>query len=101
MTAPFFGREIELERLNRLLNKKASSLVVIRGRRRIGKSRLAQEFGKNIRSYTFMGLPPEEGKVITAQMQRDEFLRQMSLQLGVRGLNADDWGDLFFHVFQK
>ena len=35
---PFYGREEELERLT--LAEKTSSLAVIKGRRRIGKSRL-------------------------------------------------------------
>lgn len=46
-TAPFIGRKNELNDLKLLLKKKTSSLVVIQGRRRIGKSRLIQEFGKN------------------------------------------------------
>lgn len=40
----FIGREKELESLKGLILKKSASLVVIRGRRRIGKSRLAEEF---------------------------------------------------------
>jgi hypothetical protein len=39
-TTPFFGRERELARLKELTAKKSASLVVIKGRRRIGKSRL-------------------------------------------------------------
>ena len=45
----FIGRKKELEDLNLLLRKKSASLVVIRGRRRIGKSRLIQEFVKFFR----------------------------------------------------
>jgi hypothetical protein len=44
--------------LEDLFKKKSASLVVIRGRRRIGKSRLAQEFAKNILHYIFSGIPP-------------------------------------------
>ena len=42
----FVGREKELEKLNVFLKKKSASLIVIRGRRRIGKSRLIEEFAK-------------------------------------------------------
>ena len=45
---PFIGRETEMERLKGLLNKKSASLIVARGRRRIGKSRLLAEFGKGL-----------------------------------------------------
>ena len=40
----FIGRKKELESLNLLLKKKSASIVVIRGRRRVGKSRLIKEF---------------------------------------------------------
>ncbi len=65
--------------LQELFKKKSSSLVVIRGRRRIGKSRLAQEFANKIPHYVFSGLPPTGP--ISAADQREEFARQ--LQRGV------------------
>lgn len=99
MPTPFYGREDELDRLQRLRKKKTSSLVVIRGRRRIGKSRLILEFSKGIKSLIFTGLPPEPQT--TAQMQRDDFLQQMKNVLGLRGLKADDWGDLFWQLAQQ
>ena len=51
---PFFGREHELQILNNLLSKRTASLVVIKGRRRVGKSRLAEEFSKRLTSYVFV-----------------------------------------------
>lgn len=98
MKEKFFGRERELGILKRLLTKRVASLVVIKGRRRIGKSRLAEEFGKSLKTHTFVGLPPEPG--VTDQHQREEFARQMEEQLGVRGLAAADWGDLFWNLAQ-
>jgi AAA+ ATPase superfamily predicted ATPase len=44
----FIGREAELARLKGLLDNRSASLIVVRGRRRIGKSRLLSEFGKEI-----------------------------------------------------
>ncbi len=78
-TAPFVGRNEELQELALLFKKKTSSLVVIQGRRRIGKSRLVREFGKNKRLYSFSGIPltPQT----SAQSQRDEFARQLERQL--------------------
>lgn len=43
----FIDREKELEYLNSEYKKKESSLVVLYGRRRIGKTSLIKEFGKN------------------------------------------------------
>ena len=40
----FFGREDLLEQLSSLWNKRVSSLVTCRGRRRIGKSTLIEQF---------------------------------------------------------
>jgi hypothetical protein len=38
--------------------------------------------------------------MLPAQDQREEFSRQLQQQLGVRGLKADDWGDLFWQLSQ-
>ena len=43
----FIGRKQELKQLESLKSHKGADLVVLKGRRRIGKSRLIQEFGKN------------------------------------------------------
>lgn len=91
--APFVGREYELEQLNDLLQKKTASLVVMNGRRRIGKSRLIEEFAEGKRFYHFSGLAPGEG--VTAQKQRDEFLIQLSKQTDLPQVQLDDWSKLF------
>lgn len=95
----FVGRKEELMQLEGLLAKETASLVVVRGRRRIGKSTLVQEFGKKFSSYfEFSGLPPE--KMATAQDQREEFSRQLRRQAGIPAVKGDDWGDLFWHLGQ-
>lgn len=91
--SPFVGREHELERLRGLLNKRSASLVVVRGRRRIGKSRLLAEFGKEMKSFFFSGMPPTSQ--IDAQLQREEFASQME-RIGLSGSKSDDWGNLFW-----
>ena len=45
-TTPFYGREHELQSLQELAGKKTASLIIIKGRRRIGKSRLATELAR-------------------------------------------------------
>lgn len=93
MTTPFYGRQAEIRELKALQEKEAASLVVIQGRRRIGKSRLVEEFAKNQKFYRFSGLAPAEG--ITASKQREEFARQFSKQFNMPKFTMDDWGDLF------
>lgn len=63
MLHSFVGRKRELQMLRELFKKKSASLVVIRGRRRIGKSRLAQEFAQKTAHIFFQVFP-----------QRKEFL---------------------------
>jgi AAA+ ATPase superfamily predicted ATPase len=91
--ANFFGREIELRTLNQFLKKKTASLIVVRGRRRIGKSRLIEEFVRPCKHYFFSGVAPT--KKTTAQMQRDEFAFQLGQFLNIPGIKADDWNVLF------
>lgn len=89
----FIGRLTELARLESLLAKKSASLVVMTGRRRVGKSRLIEHFAADIPFYSFSALAPEEG--VTAQTQRDEFAKELSKQFDLPPLRADDWSDLF------
>jgi uncharacterized protein len=84
----FIGREAEMTRLEGLLDKKSASLIVVRGRRRIGKSGLLAEFGKEMKSYFFSGNPPV--RKTTAQTQRNDFARRLE-RAGVRGVKPDDW----------
>src|SRR5689334_12736066 len=91
--APFVGRKKELNELSLLLSKKSASLVVVRGRRRIGKSRLIEEFSKDKKFIRFSGIPPTED--VTSQSQRDVFAKQLGQQFGIPGLTAIDWADLF------
>ena len=92
-TSTFIGRQEELCRLENLTRKQSASLVVIHGRRRIGKSRLAQEFGIKHRFFSFSGLPPH--KKTTAQEQKEAFAKSLSKQTNLPFLQLSDWGDLF------
>ncbi len=99
MLYPFIGRKRELQLLNELFKKKSSSLVVLRGRRRIGKSRLAQEFAKNTTHFVFSGLPPTND--VSAKDQKEEFARQLQRELKIPLPQADDWGDLFWLLAEQ
>lgn len=92
----FIGRKQELQELNLLLKKNTASLVVVRGRRRIGKSRLIQEFGKNSAFYSFSGVPPTEKTSHMDQLR--EFGWQLGKALGQPAFKDDDWNDLFLRL---
>jgi len=49
----FIGREKEFKQLLTLLDKSSASMGVVKGRRRIGKSRLVEEFGKEASLFFF------------------------------------------------
>lgn len=98
---PFIGRKPELERLHALHRKAVPSLVVIKGRRRIGKSRLITEFASQVpqhKLWSFAGLAPQEG--ITSQTQLDHFARQLASLLGVPPFTFQDWSDALDHLSQ-
>ena len=89
----FVGRENELGILKKFLSKNTASLIVVRGRRRIGKSRLVEEFARGHTFYSFSGMPPTSET--TASAQRDEFANQLGERIGIPGIKADDWSVLF------
>lgn len=96
----FIGRDIMLDKLSGMLPLGSAKLMVLKGRRRIGKSRLLAEFGKKFKKVViFSGLPPAPG--ITAATQRQEFAEQLLREFGIRGIKTDDWGDLFWHLSQQ
>src|SRR5579872_4023888 len=96
MIANFVGRKQELQQLNLLLNKKSASLVVVKGRRRIGKSRLIEEFGKSQKMYTFSGVLPNEKTTLQSQLR--EFGWQLGKALKQPAFKDDDWNDLFLRL---
>lgn len=100
MASPvFIGRKNELARLEALYKKKTPNLVVVKGRRRIGKSRLinffASSYTKN-KLWDFAGLAPHEG--MNAQNQRDHFARQLATHLKLPSFTFQDWADAFEHL---
>ena len=88
----FIGRSEELSQLQQLTRRKNAALVVMRGRRRIGKSTLIQHFGSKLpRFLQFQGLAPREG--ITEADQLANFSRQMSDQLDLPAFRLNSWQD--------
>jgi len=92
----FIGRELEIIDLRRYLKKNTASLIVVRGRRRIGKSRLVEEFAKDIKFLSFTGLPPT--KETSLQSQLNEFSRQFSEETKMPFARFEDWGAAFTYL---
>ncbi len=96
----FIGREAELKKLLTYTEKKTASFIVVRGRRRIGKSRLIKEFSKSFdKFYVFSGLPPEKG--VTAQHQLDAFSEQMAIQFKSAPARYDNWTNALSAVGER
>lgn len=96
--AEFVGRALELEKLKSFLKKSSASFLVVRGRRRIGKSRLIEEFAKSYDFFSFSGIAPTVQT--TAQDQRDEFAMQLVKQ-GFPKIKMEDWNELFWLLADK
>jgi AAA+ ATPase superfamily predicted ATPase len=96
-----WGREQELSDLKSLLNKKVSSLAVITGRRRIGKSTLVQFFAKKNydRYYEFSGLAPHLKQ--SNQDQLNHFASQLSEQAKFPSLYFTDWNEAFAALYAQ
>lgn len=99
MNSLFVGRQEELQTLTKMWKKRAASLVTVQGRRRIGKSRLIQEFAKGHVFYQFSGILPQANT--SEQGQRDQFAIQLQQQTGVSAVRTDDWSHLFLSLAQK
>ena len=98
--ARFIGRQQELARLLETTRKSSASFVVVRGRRRVGKSRLIEEFSHHFDHYhIFTGLAPD--KDTTAEHQLKEFSRQMARQFNTARAVYEDWSDAFWAMAER
>ncbi len=95
----FLGREYELGLLNNLLSKKTASLVVIKGRRRIGKSRLIEEFAHAHQFYSFAGVPPHQKT--TAHTEKEAFFKQLQKYFKQVNIENHDWWDMLWFLAEK
>lgn len=97
---PFVGRIEELQALKALRSKGGASLVVITGRRRIGKSALATEFSKDFKDYyEFQGMAPRPG--LTNDGQLKNFAEQCKDVLGGAEPVLDNWTEAFSYLAQN
>ena len=91
----FLGREKELESLRLLLRKPTASLVACRGRRRIGKSTLFQEFARRNRAELIVieGLGPRKGQTDADQLR--SFGERLCAQTRGARVVPDSWPEAF------
>ena len=91
----FVGREYYLERLEALWRKSAASLVVISGRRRIGKSTLVEVFAESSKCsfIEIEGLAPD--KYMTNEKQIENFCASLARVTGSPEVKADSWPKAF------
>ena len=87
----FIGRDDDLALLAGLWDKRVASLVSCRGRRRVGKSTLIEEFAKRTAEHfiAIEGLAPRKGMSDAKQRRnfRDRLAEQMDAPIG----SADSW----------
>jgi hypothetical protein len=99
---PFFGRAQELSELDATARLPGAKFIVIKGRRRVGKSRLAQEFGKrhpDMALYYLTGLPPSDPPA--AQRERENFASQLSRVFKIPKPTSDNWDELLWHLADR
>ncbi|MBT4791400.1 MAG: ATP-binding protein [Halobacteriovoraceae bacterium] len=75
----FIGRDDELKDLRSLYQAKKSKLIVIYGRRRIGKSTLVEKFCESFESLRFEGLEAEHTPGQIDQFVSGKFLDSWNL----------------------
>jgi len=91
----FIGRKEQLDALSLLWGKRTSSLVTCRGRRRIGKSTLIEEFARRTADHfiNIVGLSPRKG--MTDRRQRVNFCEELADQTGGSIGHARNWTAAF------
>ena len=91
----FVGRDYQLELLSSVWAKESPSLVVVSGRRRIGKSTLVERFAERSRCrfIEIEGLPPDE--TMTNERQLANFCERLAKASGLDVPVAKNWAQAF------
>jgi AAA+ ATPase superfamily predicted ATPase len=90
----FMNRFSEIKSLKSLFDLNKASIAVCKGRRRIGKSRLIEEFGGHVDTFiNIQGLAPRKG--ITKKNQLAAFGEQLSKNTPLPTLTPVSWSQAF------
>lgn len=96
----FSGRDSELKILEKEFRSSNNSLVVMYGRRRIGKSSLIEEFSKNKKNcYLFEGI--EQGNTLEQIQHFTESLKKQIQDPILESVNFKSWREVFNYLDQK
>ena len=91
-SSEIIGREYEIEKINNCLESNHSQLIVIYGRRRIGKTFLVNRIFDGRFAFKVTGAY-NKSKDFQIQTFKDEFYRK-----GVKNENIKNWHDVFFQL---
>lgn len=98
----FINRERELETLRKVHALKEASIVVVSGRRRVGKTELIEQFFKDEALLKFEGIQPDVSKKRTFQEELDFQISQCCKRLAkytnqpaFAKLSLNSWSDFF------
>jgi AAA+ ATPase superfamily predicted ATPase len=91
----FVGRDYQLKLLSSVWDKESSSLVVVSGRRRIGKSTLIERFAEKSRCrfIEIEGLPPDA--TMTNERQLANFCERIGKSAQIEAPQAKNWAEAF------
>ena len=96
----FIGRKEELAILKQLQDKHSASLVILKGRRRIGKSKLAKKFGESFKYFhKFEGIAPHPNSTNDDQLKA--FSKQFSKNFKLPKVIFIDWRDALSSLAQQ
>jgi len=97
----FFGRDDTLSEMQALWGKRVGSLVTCRGRRRIGKSTLIEEFARRSDAHfiNIEGIRPD-GKVDNAA-ELFNFMKYLALRTETAEESASNWAEAFQRLDEK
>jgi uncharacterized protein len=92
---PFHGRRFYADQFERLFRKPKASLVVVQGRRRIGKSAFVTHCGQTYAQHflKFEGLGPREGGGVVEQLAA--FAEQLAAQTKLPRMTLESWPQAF------
>lgn len=89
----FVGRSYEEQMLEERLRRKEASLIVLYGRRRVGKTRLVEEFYKDVEMWKFEGLEkqPKERQIKSFLLSLSRFSKNPLYETA----HCNDWIEAF------